>query len=97
MGRYLPYLKQLGAAQAKDDIFAVSAYCPITNLEHADAAYEWQFNGINNYQKMSITQLDYRVERKLIPGTLTAEQITLSNQLKPLFPQYINGLKLKDA
>lgn len=94
---YLPYLKQLGAAQAKDDIFAVSAYCPITNLEHADAAYEWQFNGINDYQKMSIAQLDYRVERKLVAGTLTAEQITLSNQLKPLFPQYINGLKLKDA
>ena len=94
---YLPYLKQLGAAQAKDDIFAVSAYCPITNLEHADAAYEWQFNGINDYQKMSIAQLDYRVERKLVAGTLTAEQITLSNQLKPLFPQYINGLKLKDT
>jgi len=48
---YEPYLRQLGAARANDTIFAVSAYCPITNLEHADAAYEWQFNGVNDYQK----------------------------------------------
>ena len=46
---YEPYLRQLGAARANDTIFAVSAYCPITNLEHADAAYEWQFNGVNDY------------------------------------------------
>jgi hypothetical protein len=38
---YEPYLKALGAAKATDDIFAVSAYCPITNLDHADIAYEW--------------------------------------------------------
>lgn len=41
-----PYLQQLGATTADDTIFAVSAYCPIANLEHADVAYEWQFNGV---------------------------------------------------
>lgn len=46
---YASYLKALGAAEAKDDVFAVSAYCPITNLEHADAAYEWQLWGVNEY------------------------------------------------
>lgn len=30
-------------------IFASSDYCPITNLEHADMAYEWMFNGVNSY------------------------------------------------
>ncbi|MDO4641755.1 MAG: subtype B tannase [Neisseria sp.] len=94
---YQPYLKALGAADAGDDIFAVSAYCPITNLENANAAYEWQFNGINDYQKMNITQLDYHVERKLVPGTLTDAQIKLSGQLKPLFSTYINSLHLKDS
>ncbi|RYG38281.1 alpha/beta hydrolase [bacterium] len=44
---YAPYLKSLGAAEARDDVWAVSAYCPITNLEHADAAYEWLLNGVN--------------------------------------------------
>ena len=93
---YEPYLKQAGAASASDDIFAVSAYCPITNLEHADMAYEWQFNGVNDYQKIDIQNIDYRVERKLVQGTQTAEQIALSNQLKPLFSDYVNGLNLKD-
>jgi hypothetical protein len=48
-----PFLKTLGAAAARDDIFATSAYCPITNLEHADAAYEWQFNGVNEYTRFA--------------------------------------------
>jgi len=45
---FLPYLEALGAANGRDDIFAVSAYCPITDLDHADMAYEWQFSSINN-------------------------------------------------
>lgn len=44
---YEPYLKALGAAEARDDIYAVSAYCPITNLENADTAYEWLLNTIH--------------------------------------------------
>ncbi len=44
---YAPYLKALGAADARDDIFAVSAYCPITNLDNADAAYEWLLGGLS--------------------------------------------------
>ena len=94
---YESHLKALGAADAPDDIFAVSAYCPITDLDHADMAYEWQFNGVNDYKKMNITMLDYNVKRELVPGTLTAAEIKLSNQLKPLYPAYINSLKLKDT
>ncbi|AZN35118.1 subtype B tannase [Iodobacter ciconiae] len=44
---YLPYLKQLGAAPGSDAIYAVSSYCPITNLGHADLAYEWMFQSIH--------------------------------------------------
>ncbi len=93
---YAPALKALGAADAPDDIFAVSAYCPISILDQADAAYEWQFNGVNDYRKLDITMLDYTVERKLVPGTLTAAQVVLSNRLKPLFAHYVNILSLKD-
>ena len=53
---YEPYLNEIGAAQERDDIFASSVYCPITNLEHADMAYEWMFNGVNNYY-MAMWQL----------------------------------------
>lgn len=43
------YLKEIGAADERDDIFAASVYCPITNLENADKAYEWIFSGVNTY------------------------------------------------
>ncbi|GAK50079.1 hypothetical protein U14_01305 [Candidatus Moduliflexus flocculans] len=94
---YEPYLKALGAAEVRDDIFAVSAYCPITNLDHADMAYEWQFNGVNDYKKIEISMLDFKVQRKEIAGTLMAEQIKTSEMLKPLFPAYLNSLGLKKA
>ena len=94
---YAGRLKALGAAEADDSIFAVSAYCPISILEHADAAYEWQFHGVNDYQKMNITMLDYNVERKLVKGTLTAAEKQLSGSLKPQFAPYLNSLKLKNA
>ena len=35
---YETYLAEIGAAAARDDIFASSDYCPITNLENADMA-----------------------------------------------------------
>ncbi len=40
---YEDYLAESGAADASDAIFAVAAYCPITDLDHADGAYEWMF------------------------------------------------------
>ncbi|WP_181805213.1 subtype B tannase [Streptomyces shenzhenensis] len=40
---YDKYLKELGSADASDAIFAVGAWCPITDLEHADGAYEWNW------------------------------------------------------
>lgn len=42
---YAPYLKEIGAADASDAIFATGAWCPITDLEHADGAYEWNWGG----------------------------------------------------
>lgn len=84
---YEPYLKELGAAATRDDVFAASAYCPITNLDHADAAYEWQFAGI----------LDYNNKMGGGAGTLTVEQNKLSQDLKKLFPAYLNTLGLKAA
>lgn len=48
---YLPYLAETGAAgidrhghsTLRDDVFAVNAYCPITDLGHANIAYEWMY------------------------------------------------------
>ncbi|WTJ96641.1 alpha/beta hydrolase [Streptomyces sp. NBC_01537] len=40
---YDSYLKEIGAAEGSDAIFATGAWCPITDLEHADMAYEWNW------------------------------------------------------
>ncbi|MBV8899684.1 MAG: alpha/beta hydrolase [Verrucomicrobia bacterium] len=82
---YEPYLKAIGAADGRDDVFAASCYCPITNLDNADGAYEWMFNGINDYNFRGRT------------GALTADQVKVSDQLRLLFPPYLNGLRLKAA
>lgn len=93
---YEQYFKKLGAADERDDIFAASCYCPITNLNNADMAYEWMFNGINDYKTFKFTQMaDYRVERTLIEGTMNEAQIEISSSLKNLFPRYLNELGLK--
>lgn len=95
---YQPYLAALGAAPAQDSIFAVSAYCPITALEYADAAYEWQFNGVNDYQKLVISRdTSFQLQRNLVSGILTADEIAVSNALKPMFPSYLNSLQLRDG
>ena len=36
-------LAGLGAADASDAVFATGAWCPITDLGHADMAYEWNW------------------------------------------------------
>lgn len=43
---YDSYLAEIGAADATDDIYIAMCFCPITNLNTADAAYEW-FQGNN--------------------------------------------------
>ncbi len=40
---YEPYLKEIGAADAADNIYASACYSPITDLDHADGAYEWMY------------------------------------------------------
>ncbi|CAL9359557.1 subtype B tannase [Streptomyces sp. Tu 3180] len=53
-GEYTPYLAAIGAAgidakgrsTLRDDVFAVNAYCPITDLGNADTAYEWLYNAL---------------------------------------------------
>jgi hypothetical protein len=40
------YLKEIGAANVPDNIYASACYSPITDLEHADGAYEWNYGTI---------------------------------------------------
>ncbi len=53
---YEPYLEAMGAVMDEtDDVYGTMAYCPITDLAHADYAYEWMFwedtTGLSDFQK----------------------------------------------
>jgi hypothetical protein len=48
---YDKYLKAMGAADTRDDVFASVCYCPITDLDHADMAYEWLYGGTTSRQQ----------------------------------------------
>lgn len=93
---YDVYLNELGAADASDAIYAVSSYCPITNLEHADSAYEWLFSDIHKYAKMNISMVDGEIKREQTDMELTADEIKNSGELKANFMDYLNQLQLKD-
>ncbi|WP_306322762.1 MULTISPECIES: subtype B tannase [unclassified Streptomyces] len=59
---YAAHLAELGAADASDAIFATGAWCPITDLEHADGAYEWNW-GTN--KQNDGTQVDQATSKQL--------------------------------
>ena len=80
-------MKKMGACKEHDDVLASSCYCPITNLDHADMAYEWEFYGLHDYHNYH----DPNGE-----GSMSEAQIQFSRELKDLFPAYVNSLQLKD-
>lgn len=93
---YEPYLKELGAAKGKDDVFAVSSYCPITMLDYANEAYEWMYNELDTYTKLEVSMLDYNVQRKYVTTKMTEAEKEISKELKNRFPEIVNSLNLKD-
>lgn len=40
---YASWLNEIGAADAPDHIYGSACFSPITDLEHADGAYEWMY------------------------------------------------------
>ncbi|WUO54303.1 Tat pathway signal sequence domain protein [Streptomyces sp. NBC_00280] len=75
---YAKYLKALGAADASDAIFASGDWCPITDLEHADMAYEWNW-GAN---KLGSGSLVDRTVSKELSTAFTEYQASLGLRAK---------------
>ena len=81
------YLNDIGAAmkdadgnEIKDNIKGSQCWCPITNLDTADAAYEWNMG-------------QYASSGTRASGTFTK---TLSDDLVEEYVKYVNNIKLKD-
>lgn len=85
---YYDYLKSIGAAMfdadgnyISDAISGVMAWCPITSLDYADEAYEWNMG-------------QYMTTGTRAEGTWTS---ALSDDMAEAFAVYMNELGLKDG
>ena len=83
---YAPYLEAIGAATKdangttiSDAIAGAMCWCPITSLDVANAAYEWNMG-------------QFAASESRAAGTWTA---AYSKDLAAAFPQYLNALGLK--
>ena len=104
---FQPYLQALGAATAATNVYAVSAYAPITNLDAADMAYEWSYNGITSFNKVTMTPGELPQanvggtpappQRTMQRVNLNADDVAYSNLLSEHFPDYVNNLQLRDS
>jgi acetyl esterase/lipase len=79
-------LDELGAAPTSDSVFAVSPFCPITDLDNANAAYEYFFYG------SGITTAN---PGRSEPITLSTNDQRLSAVMAGMYPSYLNNLGLK--
>ena len=104
---FQPYLQALGAATAATNVYAVSAYAPITNLDAADMAYEWSYNGITSFNKVTMGQGELPQanvggnsappQRTTQRVNLNADDLAYSKMLSEHFPDYVNNLQLRDS
>jgi acetyl esterase/lipase len=109
---YDAYLEEIGAANASDHIFASAPYCPITDLDHADMAYEWEFGttpvgselvnqSISEQLKddFSVYQASLNLQGINGYGTITAENYgdyLVETYLIPSANEYLNALSNED-
>ena len=104
---FQPYLQALGAATAATNVYAVSAYAPITNLDAADMAYEWSYNGITSFNKVTMGQGELPQanvggnsappQRTMQRVNLNTDDLSYSKILSEHFPDYVNNLQLRDS
>lgn len=86
---FFPYLAEIGAAgidadgtsTIRDDVFATIAYCPITDLGHADMAYEWLYGPLRSPETTA-------------GGMWGDVQAAASAELAAAYPTYLAGLGL---
>jgi hypothetical protein len=104
---YDSYLKEIGAAEADDAVFASADFCPIMDLDHADMAYEWMYGAVPTRSGTLVDQqlsqqlknafADYQASLKLQGrngfGLITADSYAAYLLQTYLFPSATKYLK----
>lgn len=109
---YYESLYEIGAAGMtsadksviSDAVFAVIAYCPITDLPNADQAYEWIYSSVRMaYKEAGLGLDDVNPSPNAMGAPENTDQVfgdsvlAASAELAADYIKYINALGLKDA
>ncbi|NLO83925.1 MAG: carboxylesterase family protein [Clostridiales bacterium] len=97
---YDSYLVQSGAITSEtDDVFAAQCYCPIIDLEHANMAYEWMFQGMYHAEgRPGIVQGgDFSPFQCALSDVLAKMYLTYFNSLCVLHPATASALSIDDG
>jgi len=103
---YEPYLKEIGAAEAPDNIFASDCHSPVTDLDHADLSYEWEFGASKGAsidktvsaelkERFTAYETSLHLQGKDNFGVLTADNLSeymVEYYLAPSATQYLLSL-----
>lgn len=100
---YTNDLKAIGAAETSDAIHAAAGYCPITDLEYADAAYAWCFLETSDEAKELAEAFSARMKELGLKDSsgkeLTADNLAehiLKTHVQPAAKRYLENLSEED-
>ncbi|MCD7792521.1 MAG: hypothetical protein LUG92_03850, partial [Oscillospiraceae bacterium] len=91
---YTKYLKEINAADTRDDVFAGFCFCSILDLENLNEAYEWLLS-----QTGATTYAGKSTWSKNTDGTpieMSEAELALSEIFCSIYIDYINGMNLKN-
>lgn len=91
---YEPMLKDMGAADERDDVFASVCYCPILDLDHADMAYEWLYGETDSRKQLDEVHSAYSKELAAqFPDYLTALNLHKPDGIPLTADNYLDYIK----
>ncbi len=91
---YNTYLKAMGAADERDDVFASVCFCPITDLDHADMAYEWLYQHTDSRENQDAAHRQVTDELAAqFPAYLQSLQLTTDDGTLLTADNYLQFIK----
>lgn len=91
---YEPLLDKMGAAKERDDIFTAVCYCPITDLAHADMAYEWLYGNTDSRKANDAAHREVtKEEAALFPAYIQSLNLKLQDGTPLTADNYLDFIK----
>ncbi len=91
---YEPLLDKMGAAKERDDVFTAVCYCPITDLAHADMAYEWLYGNTDSRKANDEAHRQVtKEEAALFPAYLQSLNLKLQDGTPLTADNYLDFIK----